>query len=109
MLRQIAIASLFTLGSAFTLIHPTQAQTTNPEINNLLRQANQAVSESNSFMNNVARPEAQQYQNYLNSLRQLCFRGNSAACQEHNARMSAQLRWQNQVQAQYNYYLNNQR
>ena len=109
MLRQIAIASLLTLGSAFTLIHPTQAQTTNPQVNSLLRQAGQAVSESNSFINNVAAPEAQQYQNYLNLLRQLCFRGNTAACQEHNVRINAQLRWQQQVQAQYNYYLNNRR
>ena len=109
MLRQIAIASILTLGSALTLINPTQAQTTDPQVNSLLRQANQAVSESNSFINNVARPEAQQYQNYLNRLRQLCFRGNTAACQEHNVRMSAQLRLQNQVQAQYNYYLNNRR
>jgi hypothetical protein len=109
MLRQIAIASILTLGSAVTLIHPTQAQTTNPQVNSLLRQANGVVSESNSYMNNVARPEAQQYQNYLNLLRQLCFRGNSAACQEHNVRMNAQLRWMNQVQTQYNYYLNNRR
>ncbi|PSB40451.1 hypothetical protein [Chamaesiphon polymorphus] len=105
MLRQIAIASILTLSSAVTLVNPAQAQTSDAQLNSILRQSRQAVSETNSYMNNVVRPEAQRYQNYLNLLRQLCERRYSKACQEYYIRMGGQLQHQDRVQQQYNYYI----
>ncbi|BDA76479.1 hypothetical protein CAL7716_106450 (plasmid) [Calothrix sp. PCC 7716] len=97
MIRKLVVTSLLTLGSTLVLLNPVNAQSSNPEVNQILQETNQLVNEANSFVNNVAIPEGQRYQRYLNQLAQACSRGHGGACQEWRLRNYQQQRWQNHL------------
>ena len=109
MLRQMIFTSLLTISSVLALVNPAPAQTTDPQVNRLLQQSNQAVGSANRYMNNVAIPEAQKNQIYMNQLYQYCLRGNGAACQQYRSLAARYQQQQIFYQQQYTNWLNNRR
>ena len=103
MFRQIIFTSLLTIGSAITLVNPATAQF-DAQTTRLLQQANQANASAYRYMNNVAIPQAQSNQNYLNSLYQYCLRGNTSACQQYRSLSNVRLQqYNNSIQQLQNY------
>lgn len=109
MLRKLLVTSLLALGSTVTLLNPANAQTTDPYVNQLLQETDRVISDTNRYINNVAIPEGQRYQRYLNQLSQACMGGNANACQEYNLRMRRQERWQEHLNQQYLNWIRNRR
>mgnify|MGYP001827494493 CR=1 FL=1 len=88
MKRSILLVTLF-----FTIIPGsfTQAQTTNPGVNQLIKDANISIEEAEA---DIRRNEAagRQYQSYLDRLFQACMNGNQKACNEYDRRLKRQNR-----------------
>ncbi|NJO93386.1 MAG: hypothetical protein HC820_01630 [Hydrococcus sp. RM1_1_31] len=92
MIRHILLASTIVLSSTLALTSTTSAQTTDPYVNELLRQTNGIIQDTNRYIDEVVIPEGQQYQAYLQQLLNNCIHsGNMAACNEYNIRMKRQL------------------
>ena len=91
MIRHILLASTIVLSSTLALTSTTSAQTTDPYVNELLRQTNGIIQDTNRYIDEVVIPEGQQYQAYLQQLYSNCSAGDMAACNEFNIRMERQL------------------
>lgn len=107
MIRHFLLASAMTLGSTVALISTASAQTTDPYVNELLRQTDELIQDSNRYINEVGIPAAQQYQADLQQPYYNCSAGNMAACNEYNIRMDRQLRHMDMVQQQMEQYYQN--
>lgn len=91
MIRKLLFVAMIALGSNVAAANVGEAQTTSSMTNDLLRETNALIREAEIYLDNVAEPAAQQYQQYLNQLLYACVNlGNTNACQEYDVRMQRQ-------------------
>lgn len=109
MLRQIIFASLLTIGSTLALVNSVKSQTSSSEVNSALNETNRIIKKANDYNDNVAVPEGQRYQRYLNELYQSCLSGDSTACTQYQSKMRSQQRWQIHLDQQYKIWAENRR